>query len=258
MSHKNYQTLTSFLVLFTGSILALTSFNIYILTAGLLLSLIYGYINYKNQMLYVIKFSVWIIFGFVLSQSFFYWGFYSGQKTNIIFWVIRPNYNSVIDFLTEDKGIAITYQGITWGLISSAKLLLTLFLAFSFSKNLSPTSVIKIFKKIGIPTTIALGAVMTFRLLPEMIDMTKTIYSVSKVRKPKNIKSFYKPYILLKALIYSSVKKAFVTSLALETKGVPSFTLECEPSKKPYYRLVDLLFLALLASLIVLNFFPYF
>jgi energy-coupling factor transporter transmembrane protein EcfT len=100
--------------------------------------------------------------------------------------------------------------------------------------------------------------VMTFRLLPEMIDMTKTIYSVSKVRKPKNIKSFYKPYILLKALIYSSVKKAFVTSLALETKGVPSFTLECEPSKKPYYRLADLLFLALLASLIVLNFFPYF
>jgi hypothetical protein len=89
MSHKNYQTLTSFLVLFTGSILALISFNIYILTAGLLLSLIYGYINYKNQMLYVIKFSMWIIFGFVLSQAFFSPIGLWGRVTGIMPWLLR-------------------------------------------------------------------------------------------------------------------------------------------------------------------------
>ncbi len=255
--NKSYGVLTSFLVLLMGSTLALMSYNIYILAAGLLISLLYGIINYKKQMLPVIKFSGWIVLGFILSQAFFYWGFYSGQKTDIFFWVIKPNYNPVIDFLTEGRGIAITYQGIVWGVISSAKLLITLFLAFSFSKGLNPKTVLSFLKKVHVPPLIALGTTMTFRLLPEMVEMTKTVYSVSKLRKPKNASRLKTPYILLKALIYTSVKKAFVTSIALETKGLPDFAFECENARKSGIKVTDLLFLALLMSLIVLNFFTF-
>ncbi|MDP8022870.1 MAG: energy-coupling factor transporter transmembrane component T [Nitrososphaeria archaeon] len=252
--NKSYGIFTSFLVLLTGSTLALMSYNIYTLTAGVLFSFVYGFVNYKKQLLPVIKFSAWVVLGFVLSQAFFYWGFYSGQKTYIIFWVIKPHYNLLVDFLTEGKGIAITYQGIIWGIISSAKLLITLFLAFSFSKRLNPKIVLNALKKIHVPPLIALGAAMTFRLLPEMAEMSKTLYSVSRIRKPKKFSRITMPYTFLKALIYNSVKKAFVASLALETKGLPDFTFECEEIKRPDAGAADLLFFVILAFLIALNF----
>ncbi len=252
--NKIHGVFISFLVLLIGSTLALVSYNIYILLAGVLLSFLYSFINYKKQLLPVIKFSAWIVLGFVLSQAFFYWGFYSGQKTDIIFWVIKPHYNMIVDFLTEGRGIAMTYQGIIWGVISSAKLLITLFLAFSFSKRLSPKTVLNALEKINVPPLIALGAAMTFRLLPEIVEMSKTVYSVSRIRKPKRFSRITMPYTFLKALIYNSVKKAFVTSLALETKGLPDFAFECEEIKSTDTETVDLLFFTILAFLIVLNF----
>ncbi len=252
---KNYGSLTSILVLLAGLTLALTSFNAYILAMGVFISLVYSVINYKKQMLPVIKFSAWIIFGFVLSQAFFYWGFYSGQKTDIIFWVIKPNINPIIDFLTEDKGIAVTYQGILWGLVSSAKLIITLYLAFAFSKGLNPKAVLNFLKKAHISPIIALGTAMTFRLLPEMLEMAKTVYSVSKVRKPKNFNKLKMPYTLLKALIYSSVKKAYVTSIALETKGLSDFAFECENAGRFEIKVSDILVFGALICLVFLNFF---
>ena len=242
-----------FLILLTGAAFALVSFNLLYLSVSVLASYVYAYLRLRKEALTVLKLSAGLIVSFIASQSVFYWGFYAGQKVYVLFWIMRPGQNYLIDFLTQGKGIAITYQGFFWGLMSSAKLVTTLLLAYSFSKKFDPFSAIKLMKKFKLPEPFILGFLLTFRVLPVMNEMGRTIYAVGKVRSQGRSKKVLLPYLYLKSLIYNSVKRAYMITLAIETKGYPNPSVACK-SKEAESAGFSVLFLALFIFLLAMSF----
>ncbi|MGC8569317.1 MAG: CbiQ family ECF transporter T component [Nitrososphaeria archaeon] len=242
----------SFIVLLLGSLVALLSYNITLLTIGALLATAYSISVSGRRVIPLFKASLWVFTGFVLSQAVFYWGFYAGSGATVILWLAKPGSNALIDALTGAKGVAITYQGALWGVISSLKFVLTLFLAYTFSRTVTPRDVVGFVKRLGLSDEVASGAAITFRLLPELTELSRTIYLVSRARRPHGIKRVTKPFSVLKAIIYASVKRAYTTSMALEMKGPIALRSYAEGEKdEATYELAALLAFALLAFLVV-------
>jgi len=222
------------LMLVSASAFSLICWNAEILTAGLLISAFpMIFIKTKSSILNAIKLFLLFALSFIISQALFYWGLYSGDKVTVLLYIFKPGANPIIDALTMNRGIAITLQGIYWGIESSAKFGITYFSALWVIYTTRPSKMLESIYSIKLPQTIKLSALVAFRVLPVMIEDMESVIAVARVRRPGSFtKRLLEPFIVVRSMIFNSVKRAYHLSMALEIRGMPRLMVEPEQVNK--------------------------
>lgn len=215
-------------MLVATSAFSLICWNVELLMIGLVLSLLpLLTIGAKGSSLNAFKLYFWLAFSFVASQAVFYWGYYSGAQVSVLLYIFRPGANSFIDVLTMDRGIAVTVQGIYWGIESSLKFGITYFSALGVIYTTSPAEILRTIYGIKLPQFIRLSAISAFRVLPVMVEDMESIIAVAKVRRPDGLmKRLIEPFTVVKSMIFNSVKRAYHLSMAIEIKGMPELDIQ--------------------------------
>jgi len=159
----------------------------------------------------------------------FYWGFYSGERVAVLLYIFGPGANPAIDALTMGKGIAVTVQGIYWGIESAAKFGITYFSALGVLYTTRPSRILESINGTRLPQFIKLSAIATFRVLPVMVEDMEAVMAVARARRPAGLgKRLAEPFTVVRSMIFNSVKRAYHLSMALEIRGMPRLQAEGE------------------------------
>ncbi len=212
------------------STFALVCWNPYLLLAGLALSsLPLMSVRSKRGLVNALKLFALLSLSFIISQSLFYWGFYSGERVTVLLYVFGPGTNPVVDALTMGRGVAITAQGIYWGIESAAKFGITYFSALGALYTTRPSRILESIYGTRLPQFMKLSAIATFRVLPVMVEDMEAVISVARARRPAGLrKRLVEPFTVVRSMIFNSVKRAYHLSMALEIRGVPTLQAEEE------------------------------
>jgi len=245
-------------MLVATSAFSLICWNVALLMVGLVLSLLpLLTIRAKSSLLNAFKLYFWLAFSFVASQAVFYWGYYSGAQVNVLLYIFRPETNLFIDALTMGKGIAITVQGIYWGIESSLKFGITYFSALGVIYTTSPAEILRTIYSVKLPQFIRLSAISAFRVLPVMVEDMQSIIAVAKARRPDGlIKRLVEPFTVVKSMIFNSVKRAYHLSMAIEIKGMPELDIQRNKVNNVMTTIVLILIISFIFLLIISMFGP--
>ncbi len=223
------------IMLVSASTFSLICWNAGLLAAGLIMGAFpMLFIKSKRIILNTIKLFLLLALSFIISQALFYWGLYSGEKVTILLYIFKPGANPIIDALTMNKGIAITLQGIYWGIESATKFGITYFSALWVIYTTRPSKMLESIYSIKLPQAIKLSALAAFRVLPVMVEDMESVIAVSRARKPSSFKKrLLEPFTVVRSMIFNSVKRAYHLSMALEIRGMPKFRAEAEEGNRP-------------------------
>ncbi|MDG7042120.1 MAG: hypothetical protein JRN22_03630 [Nitrososphaerota archaeon] len=163
----------------------------------------------------------------ILSQGFFYWGYYQGLRVDVLFYLFRPNSNAFINLFTNGMGIALTSQGLYWGLLAGLKFGIMALAAALTIMSVSPREWSSLLSWIKMPKFLQRLFLATVRVTPMILEESLYLYSVARLRRPASIGDRIRlPYRLIKSMIFITIRKAMLLTIALEIKGEPKFRPE--------------------------------
>lgn len=216
------------------STFALVCWDPYLLVAGLVLSALpLASLRSKHGLASALKLFMLLSVSFIISQSLFYWGFYAGERVTVLLYIFGPGANPAVDALTMGRGIAVTVQGIYWGIESAAKFGITYFSALGVLYTTRPSRILESINGTRLPQFIKLSAIATFRVLPVMVEDMEAVMSVARARRPAGLgKRLAEPFTVVRSMIFNSVKRAYHLSMALEIRGMPRLQAEREKTDR--------------------------
>ncbi|MEM3487158.1 MAG: energy-coupling factor transporter transmembrane component T [Conexivisphaerales archaeon] len=216
------------------STFALVCWNPYLLVAGLALSsLPVLSVKSKKALVSSVKLFLLLSISFIISQSLFYWGVYSGERVTVLLYIFGPGTNPIVDALTMGRGIVITVQGIYWGIESAAKFGITYFSALGVLYTTRPSHILETVYGTRLPQFIKLSTIATFRVLPVMVEDMEAVISVARARRPAGLrKRLVEPFTVVRSMVFNSVKRAYHLSMALEIRGTPRIRMDGEKGNR--------------------------
>lgn len=168
----------------------------------------------------LIRAVLYTVVAYVPAQAVFYWGYYFHRPVTVLLYIIRPG-GGIAGALTGGMGIAITLQGIYWGALSSLKFLVTFFAAVAFIGATGPSEIIYMLQRARAPRWAIAASSIALSLLPYALEDSRIATSAVMKRDIKGPRALLKPIYAVKALVYQSVRRAYMVSLSLEQKGYP-------------------------------------
>ncbi len=158
----------------------------------------------------------------ILSQSLFYYGYYNYGEGTVLFYLLAPN-TPLICVLTGGKGIAFIYEGFTYGFIVVLKITIMMTTSLTVIYTTKPGEILKSLIRVGFPPKFAIAIVTALRFLPMIFEEVYQLTTVMHLKNEK-IKLRRLPkllYLMIKNIIIESYKRAFITGIALEVRGIP-------------------------------------
>lgn len=240
------------LVVFTIGIITLIKWNLIILISLLALTVL-PYLIFARASFQRLKwwgrFIGITVALLILSQGFFYWGYYQGLSVNVLFYLFRPHSSAVVNLFTDGMGIAFTYQGMYWGLLAGLKFGIMALAAALTVMSVSPREWSSLLSWARVPKFLQRLFLATVRITPMILEESFNLYSVARLRRPASIGERIKlPYRLIKSMIFIAIRKAMLLSIALEIKGEPRFGPEGLKLKR-----VDLIAAAWMAAILIVG-----
>ena len=145
----------------------------------------------------------------LISQGFFYYGFYLGQNVHIIFWVVRPEV-PILGIITG--GIALTVEGLYHGLIVGTKIITLTLIGLAFMSKTRVSEFLPILKKIS--HKLAFSIVLVFRYFPIIMSDFQNAYDGLKTRGIERIGIIKGLKLIFKAVIINMAKRAESITIA--------------------------------------------
>ncbi len=214
----------------------------------------------RDRFLVYLKIIAFITISTTLSQGFFYYKYYTDGSGTIIFYIIPPTL-PILNLITLGKGIALIYEGLTYGLIVSLKITIMTLASLPLIFTTKPGDLLKSLQKAGVPSRIALAAITTLRFIPILIEELYNTALVLRLKGEKiSVTRFLKIIkILFKNAILNSARRAYVLGLSLELRGIKDLNTEEEnPEDSMYKNLMVIIFalITIVATIIIksLNF----
>ncbi|MHA1616942.1 MAG: energy-coupling factor transporter transmembrane component T [Candidatus Njordarchaeales archaeon] len=219
----------SFLILFfSWNVLALIMLTI------IFLVLFFSVLKKENYgaKRYLLKLFCLILLSSVVSQSIFYYGYYTDQKTTVLFIILRPS-TPLIAYLTLGKGIAVTLEGFIYGIIVGLKILNTIILAQLFIINTRTSEIYSLLHKVRVPNKMILLLIYALRFLPITLEEFWRLLNTLKMKHEQL--SFGKFILISQLVIYNlvreNIQRAKFLAISLETR---SFRKKLYLSKTQY------------------------
>ena len=203
-------------------LLAFLEWNFTMLTIYLTVSIIiFASIRPPREKISIyIKLLFLLIISTIVSQTFFYYQYYTKGTGTIILYILPPG-NPIINFITMGKGIAMVKEGLMYGLEVSLKISVMTFASLSLVLTTKPGEMIKMFNRIGVPMNIATATIATIRFIPTLIEeiYTSTLVMRLKGEKIRISKFFQNIKLILRNVIFNSTRRAYILGLSLELRG---------------------------------------
>jgi len=175
----------------------------------------------KAKLKHVLKTFLGILLITTLSQTIFFYGYYIGEKTTVIFYLIHPNL-PIISYLTMGKGVAITIEGLYYGIIVSLKIFFTIITAQLFIMTTRLSELFYAMKRARIPFKIIILLAATLRFLPITLEEFWRLTTVLKMKgektTPRNFPNIIR--LMLYNLVRESVKRARFLAISLEMRCI--------------------------------------
>lgn len=167
-----------------------------------------------------IKLLFLLVISTIISQTLFYYQYYTTGAGTIILYLIPPG-NSIINFITMGRGIAIVEEGLIYGLEVSLKISIMTFASLSLVLTTKPGEMIKMFNGMGVPMNIATATIATIRFIPTLIEeiYTSTLVMRLKGEKIRISNFFHSVKLILRNVIFNSTRRAYILGLSLELRG---------------------------------------
>jgi len=146
----------------------------------------------------------------LISQGFFYYGFYLGQKVHIIFWILRPEV-PILGTITGG-GIALTVEGLYHGLIVGTKIITLTLIGLAFMSKTKASEFLPMLKKIS--RKLAFSVVLVFRYFPIIMNDFQNAYEGLKTRGIEKIGVIRGLKLIFKAVIINMAKRAESITIA--------------------------------------------
>jgi len=150
----------------------------------------------------------------VLSQGFFYYGYYEGYDVHVIMWVLKPG----TPFLGPvTGGIALTLEGLIHGMIVGTKISTLMLLGIAFASKTKISEFVPLIKKYS--NELALSVAIVLRYIPIIAEDFENAYNglltrgISEIGKIKTIK------LLFKAVIVNLSKRAESIAIIMYFRG---------------------------------------
>ena len=172
-------------------------------------------------------------FSFILFGSFFYFGFlnYPGRQLTIWLSVLTPEsaaslpiLGPIILLLTQGRGIVMTQEGFSWGLLTTLKFLITLFSGNLVIMTTKPKEILLSLNKFGVPIKLTFVAMTALRFVPIITEEWYVTMNAQRARGLKFRRLDIKGTLTaltatLSTLIINSIRRARVLALAMETRA---------------------------------------
>ena len=158
--------------------------------------------------------SLYIFILSVLSQGFFYYGYYEGENVNIILWILKPEF-PVLGRITG--GIALTTEGMMHGIIVGAKIVTLMLLGMAFANKTKVSEFVPIIRRYS--RELALSTAIVLRYIPIIANDFENAYNglltrgIPKIGKIKLIK------LVFKAVIVNLSKRAESIAITMYFRG---------------------------------------
>jgi len=206
----------------------------------------------KVKLKNMLKIFLGILLITTLSQTLFYYAYYTGEKNTVILYLIPPN-TPIISYLTIGKGVAITIEGLYYGIIVSSKIFFTIITAQLFIMMTRLSELFYVMKRARIPFKIIILLAATLRFLPITLEEFWRLTTVLKMKGEKTtLRNF--PNIIrlvLYNLVRESVKRARFLAISLEMKCIRS-KIYLLPSKYEAHASLFLISLTMLEIIITI------
>ncbi|RLF67766.1 MAG: hypothetical protein DRN26_01515 [Thermoplasmata archaeon] len=150
----------------------------------------------------------------VISQGFFYYGYYEGQSVHIILWILRPS-TPLLGTITG--GIALTLEGIIHGVIVGTKIVTLMLLGVAFASKTKVSEFVPFLKKYS--HDLALSVAIVLRYIPIIADDFENAYNGLLTRGTLKIGKFKTLKLLFKAVIVNLSKRAESIAISMYFRG---------------------------------------
>lgn len=236
---------------FASALLSLASWSLLPLALGSTIAVLVYIASLKEgpiSLKGLVRAVLYTIIAYVPVQALFYWGYYMHRPATVIAYIVRPG-GGIVGALTGGMGVALTVQGIMWGILTSLKFLTTFFAAVAFIGSTEPSEIIYILQRARVPSWAIAASSIAISLLPYSLEDSRVAVSAVMKREIRGARAILKPFYAVKALVYQAVRRAYMVSLSLEQKGYPE--LSASPSDGNWF--LFLLGAVLMALTLVLS-----
>ena len=160
-----------------------------------------------------------LILSTTLFQGAFYYRYYQGEKVTIILQII-PRDTPILSFLTANKGIAFTYEGILYGLFVSLKICNAILASLIFIATTKSSEIINLLRKMRLPYKLIIVVIMAIRFIPTIMEEINRILIAFK-QKGYNfslLNIMHSMRLIAKNLVFSNIRRAISLSISLELR----------------------------------------
>jgi len=172
-----------------------------------------------------LKVSLIMAFTTISMQAIFYWKFYLEEVHDVI-WLIHPRdlrriplLGSLLLFLTYGKGVAFSWEGFLYGVLTALKFILALLVGAMITLTTRPSEFLRELRDIGLPPMLVYAAIITIRFIPLLIEEGKVAVVALRSRggSRRGVIGFMNRTLYV--MIINTIKRAKMLAIALELKG---------------------------------------
>ena len=168
---------------------------------------------------YLMKFLFYITLATIVAQSIFYYEYYISGRGTVLFVIIKPD-NKLVSLLTLGRGIVITLEGITYGIILSLKMCCFIMISYFAHYSIKLNELIDFMRKLRIPWRLIIFIVMIIKFIPIILEDLQRAIKVLKMKGEKlSVTTIHKTiFYLLNNVIHCIISKATDIAIALEIR----------------------------------------
>ena len=192
-----------------------------------LLSLLYSFFiiilpnKDVKRIKYITEVVIITILTITLSQAIFYYGYYTSypRRVRILFYIIPPNI-PILSELTLNRGVAVTLDGVIYGVIVGIRAASSLLIAYIFLITTRLNEIYSVLRRARIPAKIIIFLANTIKFLSIFLE---ELWRITIVLKMKNEKFSVRNFpglinITLYNLAREGIKRAKYLAFSIESR----------------------------------------